>query len=177
MNWDALTAVATAFTGCIIAITTLVGVYQLRQLREQRRDTAAIELMRSLQDTAFARAFLLILSLPAEMSEADARKHSSEVEEAAQILAFRFETIGLLVYRGTISFDVVEDLVGGAVVSIWYRLKDVTLRTREEKDWPMYCEWFQWLAEQFEKRGRLSQVPAHERLTEWSPQTPLRPTQ
>ncbi len=177
MNWEALTAVSTAFTACVILVTALVGVYRLRQLREQRRDTASIELMRSLQDTAFARAFLFVLSLPEEISAADLRERFSELQEAVQILAFRFETIGLLVYRGTISFEVVEDLVGGAVVSVWHRLKGVTLRTREEKDWPMYCEWFQWLAEQLEKRGRLRQMPAHVRLSDWSPKTPSRPTQ
>lgn len=168
MNWEALTAVSTAFTACVILVTAMVGVYQLRQFRQQRRDTAAIELMRSLQDTTFAQAFLLVLSMPPETS-AEALERSAEAKGAAQILSFRFETIGLLVYRGTISFDVVEDIVGGAVVSLWHRLKEITLRTREEKDYPMYCEWFQWLAEQLEKRGRMNQIPAHVRLSDWSP--------
>ena len=164
MTWEAVTALATAFTGCVIVVTALVGIYQLRQLREQRRDAAAIELMRSLQDVTFARAFFIIFSLPAGASASDLQAAGQEFEEAAQILAFRFETLGLLVYRGTISFELMEDLMGGAVLGVWDRLKDETRRIREEKHWPMYCEWFQWLAEQLEKRGRLQQVPAHIRL-------------
>ena len=177
MNWEALSAISAAFTACVILVTALVGVYQLRQLSEQRRDTAAIELMRSLQDVTFARAFSLILSLPEDISGTDLSKTSSEAEEAALILAFRFETLGMLVYRGTISFQVVEELVGGAVVGVWHRLKDFTLRTRVEKNWPAYCEWFQWLAEQLEKRERLHQIPAHVRLRDWTPKTPPPPTQ
>jgi len=164
VNWEAVTAVATAFTGCVIAVTALVGIYQLRQFREQRRDAAAIELWRSFQDTTFARAFLTILSLPGGAPVSELRAHGPEVEEAAQILEFRFETLGLLVYRNTISFDVVDDLIGGGILTVWHRLKAVINQTREEKNWPMYCEWFQWLAEQFEKRGRLQQIPAHLRL-------------
>ena len=169
MSWEAVTAIATAFTGCIIAITALIGVYQLRQFQQQRSDSSAIELMRSLQDTTFAHAFRVVLALPAGFSASQLLAAGPEIEEAAQILAFRFETLGLLVYRGAIPFDVMDDLVGGAAVSIWNRLKDGVGQTREEQNWPMYCEWFQWLAEQFEKRGRLQQVPAHIRVKDWSP--------
>lgn len=168
MNWEAVTAIATVFTGGVIAATAIVGVYQLRQLREQRRDAAAIELMRSLQDTTFARAFLTVLELTAGASASELRARGPEVEEAAQILEFRFETLAQLVYRETISFELVEDLVGGAVLTIWDRLKDTVNQTRIEKNWPMFCEWFQWLAEQLEKRGRLEKIPAHLRLRDWA---------
>lgn len=168
MNWGAVTAVATVFTGCVIVVTAIVGVYQLRQLHEQRRASAAIELMRSLQDTTFASAFRLIFELPTGLSAAEFRARGPEFEEAAQILAFRFEPLGLLVYRGTISFEITEQLIGGAVMCLWERLKDITHKTREERKWPQYCEWFQWLAEQFEKRGRLEDIPAHVRLRDWN---------
>jgi hypothetical protein len=168
MRWEAVTAIASAFTGFVILVTAVVGVYQLRQLREQRRDSAAIELMRSLQDTTFARAFRMIVSLPAGIPASDLRARGSDIEEAATILIFRFETLGLLVYHDAISFAVMEELVGGALLTVWNRLKDTINDIRAENDWPMYCEWFQWLAEQFDKRGRLEQTPAYIRLREWT---------
>jgi hypothetical protein len=133
MSWEAVTASGTVFTGLVIVVSAIVGVGQLRQLREQRRDSASIELVRSLQDTTFAHAFRVVLALPDDISASELQARGPEVEEAAQILAFRFETLGLLVYRGTISFDVVEDLVGGAVVWIWRRLEDSVKLTRKEK--------------------------------------------
>ncbi|HXW52307.1 MAG TPA: hypothetical protein VEJ41_09980, partial [Candidatus Acidoferrales bacterium] len=126
MNWEAVAALATTFTGGIILITAIVGVYQLRQLREQRRDSAAIELVRILQDTTFGRAFQAVLSLPPGVSASELRAHGAEMEEAATVLAFRFETLGVLVYRGTISFEVMDDLVGAGVVALWDRLKGLT---------------------------------------------------
>jgi hypothetical protein len=169
MSWEALTAVSTAFTGLVILVTALVGVNQLAQMREQRRDGAAVELMRSLQDSDYARAFSLIMSLPAGISSEELRRRGHEYAEAATILTFRFEMLGVLVYRGTISFGLTEELVGGAVVSVWHRMKTLVQETRDAQDWPMYLEWFQWMAEQFEGRGRLLQVPAHERHRGWSP--------
>ncbi len=128
-----------------------------------------MELMRSLQDTTFARAFQLVLSKPLETPASEQRSRDANLEEAETILAFRFETLGLLVYRGAISFDVMEDLMGGAVLLLWSRLKNSIYEIRREKGWPMYCEWFQWLAEQFEKRGRSQVIPAHVRLRDWTP--------
>jgi hypothetical protein len=169
MGWEAITALSTAFTGLVILVTALVGANQLAQMRAQRRDAGAVELVRSIQDRDFTRAFALIISLPAGISGNELRGLGPDYIEAAQILAFRFEMLGVLVYRGAISFDITEDLVGGAIVSAWLRLKNIARETREVQGWPMYLEWFQWVAEQLERRGRLQQTPAHERYREWSP--------
>ena len=45
-------------------MAVVFGLAQLRQFQQQRRDAAAVELMRSLQDGEFARAFRLIYTLP-----------------------------------------------------------------------------------------------------------------
>jgi hypothetical protein len=169
MSWEAVTAASTAFTGLVILATALIGVNQLQQLRAARRDTSAVELMRHLQDQDFSRAFTLIGSLPTGISAGELRALGREYTEAAQLLGFRFEMLGVLVHRGAIAFDITEDLVGGGIVSVWLRVKDIVRETREVQRWPMYLEWFQWIAEQLERRGRLQQPPAYERNRDWTP--------
>jgi hypothetical protein len=169
VNWEAVTALSTAFTGIVIVVTAIAAVDQLRQARVQRRDAASVELVRTLQDTEWARCFWVIDSLPTGISGGDLRARGTQVVEAAQIVAFRFEMLGVLVHRGTISFDVVEDLCGGATLAAWLRLKGHTMDTRVHHGYPMYLEWFQWLAEQFEKRNRFQKTPAHERHRDWTP--------
>jgi hypothetical protein len=75
--------------------------------------------------------------------------------------------LGLLVHRGTIPFETGEQLIGGLVLGSWRRLRKTVETTRTALQWPTYMEWFQWLAEQFEKRERLQQVPAHIRWRDW----------
>jgi hypothetical protein len=169
MSWEAVTALGTAFTGVVIVVTAFAAISQLRQLREQRRDSAAVELMRSLQDGEFIRAFRVLMSLPAGVAADELRSRGSECTDAAYIIGLRLEMLGVLVYRGAIAFDVTEDLAGGGIVSMWVRLKDFAREIREEQHYPMYLEWFQWLAEQYEKRDRLHQTPAHERHRAWTP--------
>jgi hypothetical protein len=62
-----------------------------------------------------------------------------------------------------------EDLAGGAVVSMWHRIKNFAYETRESQGYSMYLEWFQWLAEQYENRERLEQEPAFKRHRSWTP--------
>jgi hypothetical protein len=169
VDWQAVTALSSVFTGLVVGVTAAVAVDQLRQLRVRRRDTAAVEFVRSLQDIDFTRAFRLVMSLPAGISASELRARGLEYEEASQTLSARFEMVGLLVYRGAISFDVTEDLAGGAVLAVWERVKDQVHETRAVQNYPVYLEWFQWLAEQFEKRERLQQAPAHVRHRDWTP--------
>jgi hypothetical protein len=169
MTWEAVTAVGTIFTGFVILGTALIGFDQLRQLRTQRRDVAAVELVRSLQDDEFLEACRSMFSVGDQAILPDALQKNVQYNKAAMVLGFRFEMLGVLVYRGTIPFEIAEDLVGGFVLLAWKRLKSTTLETRTSLGWPMFLEWFQWLAEQFEKRQRLEQTPAHVRAADWRP--------
>jgi hypothetical protein len=169
MSWEAVGALSTAFTGLVIVVTAFAAISQLRQLREQRRDSAAIELMRSLQDAEFIRAFRVLMSLPVGIAADELRSRGTEYSDAAYLMGLRLEMLGVLVHRGAIAFDVTEDLAGGAIVSMWLRLKAFAQETRADQQYPTYLEWFQWIAEQYEKRDRLHQRPAHERHRAWSP--------
>jgi len=169
MSWEAVTALGTAFTGLVIVATALVGADQLRQLRAQRRDSAAVELVRSLQDTDFTRAFRLIFSLPPGCTASDLRARGPEYEDAAELIGIRFEMLGMLVHRRTVSFDVMEDLAAGATMTLWERLKGWAIEARETRNFASYMEWFQWLAEQLMKRDRVGRGPAHQRYADWTP--------
>jgi hypothetical protein len=168
VSWDALTAIGTVFTSLVIVVTAVIGMGQLRQFRAQRRDVAAVELVRSLQDDSYLEAYRRIFSV-AYKDRANPPSEAIDYDKAAVTLAFRFEMLGVLVYRGTIPFDIAEDLVGGLVVLTWRRLRDATLENRVTLGWPTYMEWFQWLAEQLERRERLDQTPAHIREAAWRP--------
>jgi len=169
MNWEAVTAVSTAFTGLAIVVTAFVAIGQFRVQAAQRRDTASVELVKTLQDGLFVHAFQTVFSAPNDISLAELRRLGPECEEAARLLSFRFEMLGVLIYRGTISFEVTEELVGGAILSAWRKFRRATEEIRETQHYPMYMEWFQWLAEQLEKRSRLEQTPANILYKDWQP--------
>jgi hypothetical protein len=169
MNWEAITAMSTLFTGIVIAVTAIVAIAQLQHLRAQRRDAAAIELIRSLQDPELARAFTLVMSLPPGISADELHAKGPQYVQAANVIGLRFEMLGVLVHRGAVAFDVAEDLTQGGVLGAWARLEKTAQHTRKTQHLPLYLEWFQWLAEQFEKHGSARRAPAPETYRDWTP--------
>ena len=169
MDLMALSQLAQILGGTAVVIALVFGMVQIHQFRRQRHDVAAIELMRSLQDHEFTHSFRLIYPLPEDMDPDDFRELGSEYEEAALALGARFESMGLLVYRESLPLHLVEEIIGGAVVLLWRRLRPWVELHRREQRHPLLFEWFQWLAERLDERGRPAQTPAYLRFRDWKP--------
>jgi hypothetical protein len=153
----------------VIAVVAAIafGIAQVRQFRQQRRDALAVELMRSIQDAEFTRSIRIILEIPDGISAAEFRSLGPTAEEAAWALVAKYETLGYLVYRGIMPIELVEELLGGVGIRLWHRLEPWATALREQQGQPLLHEWFQWLAERLEERGRLAAVPAYIRLRSW----------
>lgn len=159
----------------ILGASTIVGgaifaILQIREFRAQRRETVAVELLRSFHDPDLVDAVNLIRKLPEGASAEDLRSRGEEYERAAVMISTTYETVALLVFREMSSFSIVRDLTGGLVVVMWRRLAGWTQAIRREQQQPSWAEWFQWLAEQLERdhderEGR----PAYEAHGGWRP--------
>lgn len=169
MDLNTLAQVAEILSGIAVVAAMVFGVVQVRQFRQQRRDSADVELMRSMQDPEFTRSFRLIYSLPDNLGASGLRDLGPGYEEAAIAIGARFESMGLLVYRGSIPFDLVEQIVGGVVVLLWRKLRLWVVEYRAEQGHELLFEWFQWLAERIEERGRTAELPAYKRYVNWKP--------
>src|SRR5207342_567433 len=154
MDMGALSQIAQIIGNLAVVLALCFGMAQIRQFRRQRHDAAAIELMRSIEDQQFTHAFRLIYPLPVGMPADEFLALGAEYEEAALALGARFESMGLLVYRESLPMHLVEEIIGGAVVLLWQRLKPWIEASRREQNHPLLFEWFQWLAERLEERGR-----------------------
>jgi hypothetical protein len=157
----------------IVGNITIVGgavfaLIQLRELRSQRRDAIAAELMRGFMSPELSNAIQVIRALPDGISAEELRARGPEVECAAVLVNMTFETMGLLVYQRIAPFPLVLELAGGIVVVSWRKLRVWMQQVRVEQAQPSWAEWFQWLAQQCEQRKSLS-APAHERCTDWQP--------
>jgi len=167
MDLMGLSQLAQILGGAAVVIALVFGMVQIRQYRQQRHDAAAIELMRSLQDREFTHAFRLLYPLPMGCPVEQFRALGEDYEEAALAMGTRFETMGLLVYRGSLPLPLVEELIGGAIVLLWQRLRPWVEAHRIEQQHPLMFEWFQWLSERLEERGRPTQTPAYVRYRDW----------
>ena len=145
----------------IIGVLIVIGgftfaVLQIREFQKQRKETAAIELVRSFQNPQFARALLLLLSLPPDCSAEELRRRP-EHEEAAMLVSLTLESVAIMVHHRIVPLRTVWELMGGVTQTCWNRMGDWVQAIRREQGNPKFDEWLEWLANQMrridERRG------------------------
>lgn len=155
-------------------MTVIVGFFfallQMRQLRQQRRELAAIELFRFFGSPRFADAYRQILQMPEGMSARDIRSERPELESSAMLISTTMENIGVMTYQRIVPFMVVNNLIGSSAVILWRKLRLWTMALREEVGEPYAFEWFQWLAERLdEDHAGGDPRAAYEAHRDWTP--------
>ena len=75
------------------------AIVQMRQLRQQRRELAAIELFRFFGNPEFADAYYRILKLPDGLTPEVLRNKDSGIETSAILISTTMENIGVMVYH------------------------------------------------------------------------------
>jgi hypothetical protein len=156
--------------GVVIVIGGLYfALLQMRHLRQQRREIAAIELFRFFASPRFTQAYRTILHMPDGMSAEDIRTKQGKLEDAAMLISNTMENIGVMTFQRIVPFLVVRNLVGSSVCILWRKLEDWAVDLRKELDSPDAFEWFQWLAERLEEYTPEDDKPAYEEFRTWAP--------
>jgi hypothetical protein len=93
-----------------------------------------------------------------------------EYEEAALTMVNIYETVGLLVFRRTVSFEAVRQVCGAILGSSWRQLETWVSDVRVEQGSNRFGEWFQWLVERVREQEAIAPCePAQERYRSWRP--------
>ena len=155
--------------GAIIVVGGFAfAIIQLTHFRAQRRDKAALELARSVQNPEFAHALRLILSIPPGLTADELRAKGSQVEDAAMLISLTLESVGIMIHRRIVSIDMVWELMGGVILETWDRIELWVRDIRRAHEREKFDEWIEWLVHQlnehFDGNG---QQPAHVRYADW----------
>ena len=168
MNLETISALSQIIGTVTMVGGTIFGLIQLSELKKQRRDAVAGELMRSFMDSHLAEAITIIRGLPDGLSAEELRRAGPEAERAAVLICTTFETMGLLVFQRIAPLTFVTELAGGITVAMWHKLGPWLSQIRIEQSQPSWAEWFQWLAQQCEVHKNQS-TPAYLKHINWIP--------
>ena len=170
MNNLAVLANLAELLGVIIVVGGLFfAVLQMRQIRQQRRDLAAIELFRSFGSPQFTEASASILQLPEGLNATEIRAQYPEKELCAMLICTTIENIGVMTYQRIVPFILVNNLMGATTILLWRKLTLWVADLRVQVDNPAAFEWFQWPAKILEKYGDVTPLPAREMYRGWMP--------
>ena len=155
----------------IVLVGSVFAIIQLMHLRQQRRDMAAIELARSFQSPEFGQALRLLLSLPPGLTGDELEEHGEAFLDAAMLVSLTVESLGIMVHRGVVEFDMVWGLMGGLVLGAWERVEGWAIQVRREQGREKFDEWFQWLADRMRECEAAGEAPAFRRFEDWRPRS------
>ncbi|HLF15860.1 MAG TPA: hypothetical protein VI796_00270 [Candidatus Thermoplasmatota archaeon] len=149
-----------------LVVGAAVAAYQLIQLKRQRRDQAALQVLTNLQSAEFREAYARVYELPVGASASEV--HEGGVEEPATTIMMTFETLGVLVYNRVVPLDVVDQVIGGFLRESWRRLESYVKWKRQALNAPRWGEWYQWLFEHISANPRRAEG-AYETFRGWKP--------
>jgi hypothetical protein len=73
-----------------------------------------------------------------------------------------WETIGVLLFHGELTIDIIDDFFSGPILISWRKLLPYTIDIRQQHQRDTWSEWFQWLAERMmERESTAPAVPAY----------------
>jgi hypothetical protein len=162
MNWEALSAIATAFTGIVIMLTVIVGVRQARaaldQIGEAHRATQLDGMMRIFEkfdDPKFVAARLYIMKeLPARMKEPGFEEYLRDTPYADfpwHKAVTTLERIGVFVRMGLLEGEPFYYNWGNMIISTWINLAPLVELNRKITDNPYLWKDTEWLAADAER--------------------------
>lgn len=168
-NLAQLANIAEILGAALVVGGLFFAVLQMKQIRQQRRDLAAMELFRSFGSPEFTDAYQLILKMPDGLSSAEIQAEYPRQSESAMQICTTMENIGVMTFQRIIPFLLVNNLIGTTTVVLWRKLAHWTADLREEIENPAAFEWFQWLAEKLKEYEEITPQPAYEMYKGWKP--------
>ena len=145
----------TEISATVAATGVMIGVvYYLLDIRNQskmRQTSLVMGIFSKFGSKGFQAAWQEVLNREFKNYDDYVREHGlAEVWEVAML----FEGLGTLVHRKLVNIDVVDDLQSGPIKSTWEKMKPIVEGYRLHSSQPQFCEWFEYLYNELEKKGQ-----------------------
>lgn len=171
MELQTLANIAEIFGALLVVIGVIFGLLEIRHYRQQRQETASIEIMRAFQSPDFTRALRMVMDFEQECQQCRDDNMPQELQDAAMLVSTTLEAVGLMVYQRIVPFRLVQQLMGGTIQAGWSVLSPHTEMLREELRRPSIHEWFQWLAERLTEHPEYrDEEGAYLKYEQWKPE-------
>jgi len=166
-----LANMAEIFGVLLVVIGVIFGLLEIRHYRQQRQETASMEIMRAFQSPDFTKALRLVMNFEQECQQCRDEDIPQELQDAAMLVSTTLEAVGLMVYQRIVPFRLVQQLMGGTIQASWCVLSPHTEMLREDLRRPSIHEWFQWLSERLTEHPEYrDEEGAYLKYQHWEPE-------
>ncbi len=149
-----------SISAIVAAIGVIIGVVfavlQLRDLVKTRKTDLVMRLYSAYGSREFQEAWVETLRLEFKDYHDYQKRYSATSEKpvytSVNMVAAFFEGIGILLRRKLIDIALVDDLFSSDIVLTWHKMKPLVEGWRKHFNRPQISEWFEYLANEMQKR-------------------------
>jgi len=141
-----------AQTGAILVgvALTVMDLRHMRQTRDTELETRQAQLFMQIYDrfesSEFQRNDYLFMQWEwGDFEDFRERYGDAESYSIHSSIGTFYEGIGVLMNRGLIDVELVDDLMSGCILRYWEKIKPVNDMWRERYRWPQSYEWLEYL--------------------------------
>jgi hypothetical protein len=159
----------------VFGLLTIIGAiifswYQIEHLRQDRKSAAAFKLTEIYHSSTFAHGMHVLFNSPENMNAKEFEEFHGENMRDIVTLMTTWESIGAMIFRDELDWDLMYDYFAGAIVVTFQKTELVIQNWRDENDRQSYFEWMEWLAERvIQLESDTPPVPAHVLYKDWVP--------
>jgi len=159
----------------VLGLLTIIGaflftLYQIKQLKQDRKSAAAFKLTEIYHSSTFSHGMHVVFNSPDDLSAEEFEKYHGDDMKDIITLMTTWESIGAMIYREELDWDLMYDYFAGAIVVTFLKTKRMINDWRESNNRHSYFEWMEWLAEQVMRlEDTEPPVPAHIMYKDWKP--------
>jgi len=165
MSIEVISQIVEAFA---VVVGVGFAIIQVKQYKLNKRREAALVLLHSFQTPSFAKALNLVYKLPDGLSKSQIEDQLGDDFHFVYALMTTWESLGILVYRGEIDLDMIDDFFSGPIIISWNKLKGHIIEERSLLCRDTIEEWFQWLMERLlEQESKEPAIPAYISHKKW----------
>jgi hypothetical protein len=161
-NVQFLAGVAEILGGVAVVFAISLGFVEFRRYKATEQRETAASLARSYQTPELAATLRIVVELPEPIGMQQYLDLSDAEKNLIWSLFCSIESIGILVSRGDLQIELVDEFFSIPIIEGWRKLAPYVEEFRQETDSPQAWEWYQWLHEQLvEHHKTLPRIPAH----------------
>lgn len=149
--------ISTAVAALSVVVGVVFAILQMRDAAKARHTELIIELNPALKVGAdeISESLPKIWNLDYDGYDDYLQKYGEPLaDKAFYVVTEYYNGLGFLLHRRLIDIDEIDYLLSGSIEETWNRVRPVVEAMRVRYDMPGLCEWFEYLHDRMQERGR-----------------------
>ena len=152
MSAEFITELANIALTLSLIVAVVFGIAQINTAKKDRRERLTLETLRNFQSREFAELIFFVST--AKFPQTQKEWLSWPENERAKFIQIgqQMESLGILLADRLIDINLLDKTLGSFITTTWEKYKPIMFELREKNTDPYLAEYFQWMAEQIDKR-------------------------